>query len=135
MIFTLVTGPPCSGKSTFVQRSRGELDVVVDLDVLAVALGSPAMHDHESVYVSLAIEARLAILRRLFKRGANANVWYLSCSPSLEEQLHLPHVMNRVVMTTTREQCQQWALEAGRPETYRSLIDKWFADPAPGVTA
>lgn len=40
----VVTGPPCSGKTTHVRKHAGPLDVVIDLDAIAHALGYPAEH-------------------------------------------------------------------------------------------
>lgn len=127
MIFTLVTGSPCSGKSTFVQQSRGEHDVVVDLDALMIALGSPRLHGHDAPYLALAIAARLEALREIRRGRINANIWYVTCWPSPREQALLPRTLNRVVMPASREQCHQWARDSFRPAIYPALIDEWFA--------
>lgn len=41
MTVTVVTGPPCAGKSTYVREHAGQGDVVVDLDAIAQSLGYP----------------------------------------------------------------------------------------------
>ena len=44
-MITIVLGPPCGGKSTYVAEQAQSGDVVVDYDALAQALGSPTPHD------------------------------------------------------------------------------------------
>lgn len=127
MIFTLVTGPPCSGKSCYVQKMRGEGDIVFDLDALMIAFGSLSTHGHEKAYVALAVTGRIAALRELSFRGINANVWYISCWPSAAENGLFPRIMNRVQMTATIEECKRWAIDSGRPPIYQSLINQWFS--------
>lgn len=38
----VVTGPPCSGKSTYVDEHANRGDLVIDLDRIAYAVGYPA---------------------------------------------------------------------------------------------
>lgn len=37
----IVTGPPCGGKSTYVQERAQPGDIIVDMDVIALALTTP----------------------------------------------------------------------------------------------
>ncbi len=127
MIFTRVTGPPCSGKTTYVQKMRGELDIVLDLDAIMQALGSPVTHGHDKSYVYVANAARTACLRHILQKGVNANVWFITCWPSPEEQALIPRMTSRFQTTATAEECKRWAVNSGRPEIYAGLIDNWFA--------
>jgi hypothetical protein len=127
MIFTLVTGAPASGKSSYVQSVKGELDIVIDLDLIKVALGSPVTHGHDLVYGQVAMEARLAILRHIAQCGVNANVWYICCWPSQRELISFPRQMKHYKMPTLLDECKRRALEAARPEVYAGLIEEWFA--------
>lgn len=47
---TLVCGPPCAGKSTYVAEQANPGDTVLDIDVLAKLNGSPRDHGHEGRY-------------------------------------------------------------------------------------
>ena len=43
----VITGPPCSGKSTYVREHAQDGDVLVDFDAIAQALGSAVAHGSE----------------------------------------------------------------------------------------
>jgi hypothetical protein len=45
-VIVLVAGPPCSGKSTYVEQHAQPGDFVVDWDLIAQELGSTATHNH-----------------------------------------------------------------------------------------
>lgn len=47
---TLVCGPPCAGKTTYVAEQAKPGDTVLDIDVLAKLNGSPRDHGHEGRY-------------------------------------------------------------------------------------
>jgi hypothetical protein len=85
-VLTVVMGPPCSGKSTYVrERSRSE-DIVVDLDRLAVALSvedrESDPHDHPRHVLVVAIAAReAAILRALRFARTDKRVWVIHSDP------------------------------------------------------
>ena len=44
-MLTVVVGPPCAGKSTYIRRMARSGDVLIDYDALARALGSDRAHE------------------------------------------------------------------------------------------
>ena len=40
----VITGAPCSGKSTYIKEHKGKGDLVVDYDEIAFCLGSDESH-------------------------------------------------------------------------------------------
>jgi hypothetical protein len=67
-VIIIVTGPPCSGKSTYCRQHAGPDDVVIDLDVLATALSGPRpgqhTHTHSPASLAVARAARTAAIER-----------------------------------------------------------------------
>lgn len=123
MKVTLVTGAPCSGKSTHVARHKGPEDVVVDYDALCVALGSPVSHGHPRAIGRLGTVARDAVLRRLSGRGLWGRAWVIATDPDdslralADEEVRMP---------TSREECIRRAREAGRPSIWVQYIEDHF---------
>lgn len=84
-MITVVTGPPCSGKTTYVREHRTWDDVVLDFDVLAHALGHRHTQtviepDHPSV--DLARWGYTAILRTLLAKPPSYDVWIVNARPA-----------------------------------------------------
>jgi predicted kinase len=82
-VITIITGPPLSGKSTYVRDHAKPRDVVIDFDVLAQALGSDAHHDHHLWIAQVTAAAWGAAVRRaLAARGHDT--WIIDTSPTPE---------------------------------------------------
>lgn len=119
MDIRLVSGPPCSGKTTFAKKNMQPGDVIIDADLLAQALGSPSTHDHPGHTKALAAKLRDVATREAVK--GSYTTWVVSASP-LAEKL-IPH---------TKAYCQdpgiQTCLERakGRPHWTREAIKEWY---------
>ena len=83
MTVTVVVGPPCSGKSTFVAEHAADGDVVVDFDKLAVALGSKTSHDAPYAIRRVTHAAREAAID-LILAGIDSDAWIIHTSPTPE---------------------------------------------------
>lgn len=68
-MLTVVVGPPCAGKSTYVRRMARTGDVAVDYDALAAALGSDRAHEAPRAVADVAFHARDAAIARCIRKG------------------------------------------------------------------
>jgi AAA domain len=83
MTVRIVTGAPCSGKSTYIREHAKPGDVVIDLDRLALALsidGTPH-HDYPAHLRHVALGAREGAIARALKI-AGADVWIIQTNVS-----------------------------------------------------
>lgn len=81
---TIVCGPPCSGKTTYVQERANPADMVIDYDDIARQLGSPRTHNHDIKY-----HARVESIIRQACRAIGkieANAWVIRSLPSRDER-------------------------------------------------
>lgn len=81
-MLTVVTGPPCSGKTTYVTQHAQPGDITIDFDSLAVALGAPATHDYPSHIREVTFAARnAAISAAIGQHHCGATVWIIDTAP------------------------------------------------------
>jgi hypothetical protein len=84
-MITIVTGAPCSGKTTYVFENAKSGDVIIDMDRLALALTTDDIQDHNySPEVRrVAMEARAGAIKIAFRIAsvARANIWIVHTRP------------------------------------------------------
>lgn len=125
-MITVVTGPPCSGKSTYVRTHAKPGDIVIDFDTMAQAFGSPVPHDHTASVRHVTIQARRAAIAAALTVTA-ADVWVVDCNIS-PDRLHAYRRAGatiRVMRADTDELHRRAAKE--RPALWHRLIDQWQA--------
>lgn len=82
---TLVCGPPCAGKTTYVKQHAKRGDVVLDFDAIAHTLGSEANHDHsEEIWGETEALIRSAIAR--IGLAEDVTAWVIRCAPRRAER-------------------------------------------------
>lgn len=120
----LVMGPPCAGKSTFVRDHAASDELVIDYDVIAVALGSPDHHSHPDSFRPAVVRARGAVLT-MVRRGELPKVrrvWIVSSDPfAAKKYMHhrvelLDPGIDVVLERAARE----------RPGVWADLIRRWY---------
>lgn len=120
---TVVAGPPCAGKTTWVDAHRGPHDLVVDHDRLAVALGSEASHGHPPALLPFLIEIRDAVLARLRRPSEVERAWVVTTS-------HRPDLLvpdaEVVWLLVDEDTCLRRARASGRPREWQRLITEWW---------
>lgn len=119
----VVAGPPCSGKTTYVQAHATPGDLVVDYDQLAAALGSPDTHDHPEALHPFALEAREAVLARLRRPNHLRRAWLVTTSHTPEQLVEAAEVIE---LEVEQAEAHRRARAAGRPQLWHELIDDWF---------
>lgn len=123
---TVVTGPPCSGKTTHISRHAKPGDVVIDYDLIAVALGSPDSHDHPDHIRFIARQARHAAIKAALNAArGGATVWIIDSQPG-PGRLRSYHQAGAVIvcLTAAKEELHRRAKEAGRPTRWHAYIER-----------
>jgi hypothetical protein len=127
MTITVVLGPPCAGKSTFVAESAVDGDVVVDFDKLAIAFGSKTAHDAPCTIRSVAHVAREAAID-LILAGIDSDAWIIHSSPPPEWMTRYEAAGARIEeINPGMDVCLARASEGDRPAWTESAINRWYA--------
>lgn len=130
VMLTVVTGPPCSGKTTYVRQYALPGDVIIDLDAIAQALGSPVTHDHEPGIRKVALEARAAAIKMAISRHQHhgARAWIIESAPDQARRSWYASRDARFVdLSESPDELHRRAAESGRPVSAHSQIDSFLA--------
>jgi len=86
-VITVLTGPPCGGKSTYIRERAQQGDVIIDLDRIALALTVEGIPDHSAPehVMQVAISARSGAIRRALRLGKVADVWIIHTAPKPQD--------------------------------------------------
>lgn len=80
----VVTGPPASGKSSWITARARATDIVIDLDRLALALAGPGAPSwqHDPTLLKVAHRARFAAIDEAVKHRDQVDVYLIHTMPS-----------------------------------------------------
>ena len=89
-MLTVVTGPPCGGKSTYIKKNAQLGDIVIDMDEIAKALvfGEVGNHDYSDSVRAVARAARKGAVKQavIVSQGNRLGVWIIHTDPSVEDR-------------------------------------------------
>ena len=88
-MITVVTGPPCGGKSTYIRENAKPGDIVIDMDEIArsVVFGDVGSHDYSEKVRLVARAARNAAVKQalLVAQGERyLGVWIIHTDPGVD---------------------------------------------------
>ena len=115
---TLISGPPCAGKTTYARDNAGPNDVILDYDLIAQELGSTTTHGHAALHDATVMELN----RRLDASRTAPHVWLVKCEPTRTD---LARAAQHVRLDPGIDVCMERA-ELERPATWPALITAWY---------
>lgn len=122
----VVTGPPCAGKSTYVQENRKDKDVVVDYDLIAQALGCVEPHGSEGAIRTCALSARDRVTDLCVERDFDS--WVIRTElDSEDKELFRLAGAEFVELDPGEDECIARAKEDGRSDDCIEAIHAWYA--------
>ena len=130
MIFNVVTGAPCAGKTTYIREHKAPGDAVIDFDAIAVAFGADKPHECSELVKLAAKYARKGALDILIDNrdtGYTNDVWVAWAMPSDADRAkwrRLKAVFHD--LDTDKEECLRRAEEDGRPQRSINGIETYF---------
>lgn len=134
MGITLVAGPPCSGKSTWVRGNADAGALVIDYDRLAEAIGGGYGDDRLRPLVRRVCD--LIVGELAADPGRWGDAWLIRGAPTADERRRYRERLGAevVVLAVPADECKRRAVSAGRPSSWAQLIDAWWQryepDPA-----
>ena len=122
----IVSGAPCSGKSTYVKEHAKDGDLRVDYDIIAQALGSANSHAAEGHIKQAAFAAREGAIQTALK-NPELESWIIHTSPSEEHmKLYEKAGAEFINLDPGEDVCLERARNDNRPEQTYDGINKWY---------
>lgn len=128
MSLTIVCGPPCSGKTTYVEANRKDADIVIDIDAIARAI-DPSYRHWEGMLrgdlMNKAIRTRNAMLGALANRR-QGKAWFIVAAPAQEERDWWRERLGGevVLLHPGVDECKRRAIVRDTPNAIAG-IDEW----------
>lgn len=121
----LITGPPCSGKTTHAHRIADGHEIV-DFDAIARELGSPAQHQHAARWIAPAEAETQARIDRI-AADPNARAIVIRSAPKAQDRDTIARHLdaNQVLLLNPGEKTCR-ARAAARPSGTRRAVGLWY---------
>lgn len=124
----VVTGPPASGKTTWVRKRAKHGDIIIDLDAIAAALtvGSDG-HTHPHPVLRTAQRARSVAIDEAIKHSSTTDVYVIHTLPKPDTmQRYRDHGAQVVTIDPGRDVVEQRITEQ-RHHTAHAMAARWYA--------
>jgi predicted kinase len=137
----LVTGAPCSGKTTFVRERMQEGDLVFDIDDLWQMVSGQPRYTKPNALKAVVFNTRLAIKEQIAKgNGSWRNAFIIESLPlatdrKREAERYKAHNCEIITTEASREEClnRLYAMPNGRDiKAYEEFINNYFDDYTQG---
>jgi predicted kinase len=137
----LVTGAPCSGKTTFVRERVQAGDLVLDIDDIWQTVSGQPRYTKPSALKPIVFNLRLALKEQIAKgAGSWRNAYIIESLPlatdrKREAERYKAHNCEIITMEATREEClnRLYLMPNGRDiKAYEEYINSYFDDYTSG---
>jgi 5-methylcytosine-specific restriction protein A len=123
-LVTVVAGPPCSGKNTYVEQHAQPSDTVIDYDQIMAEISGRPMHQHDDACLDAALaerDRRIGLLLSTAQRG-----WIITASPFAAAR-HAYRCGRVLVLLPPQTACLERAAHA-RPPAWTDYIRRWYRE-------
>lgn len=135
---TIVAGAPCSGKTTYVAKHKGENDVVLDMDYLYQGLTYNSLYNKPMKLFGIVNGVYDYVIDRLARRCDDVEAWIITgeCNKAKLQATVKKLNARLVIMATTKTECKERLSRSGERQHLNTLlhkaIDDWYAELGDG---
>lgn len=124
----VVTGPPGAGKSTWIQGHAKAQDIVIDMDLMALAMAGPGAdhHDHPETLLKVVHRARFAAIREACQHLDTTDVYLIQTLPSARQRAEYKRLKARIIVVDPGRDIVMQRIEDMRQPGMKAVATKWY---------
>lgn len=129
---TIITGPPGSGKTTYVNEQRQWGDLIVDVDTLYSALSGLEWYEKPDALLPFVLEARDAVLDRLHSQSELRHAWIITSEANKDEleRMKARYSATVLVLEVSAAECLKRIASdprrSNKVEQWRPIVERWW---------
>ncbi|MFF4347541.1 hypothetical protein [Streptomyces sp. NPDC001530] len=124
----VVTGPPAAGKSSWIKAHAKADDIVIDLDLMALAMAGPGAdhHAHGDVLMRVVHRARFAALNEAYQHLDKVDVYVIHTQPSAKALAKYKRLDARIVTVDPGRDIVMQRVKAMRQPEMERVVSRWY---------
>ncbi|MEU0716828.1 AAA family ATPase [Streptomyces lavendulocolor] len=126
----VVTGPPAAGKSSWIRAHAKPRDVVIDLDLMALAMAGPGAdhHAHDPILLRIVHRARQAAIHEAERHLQDTDVYLIHTMPSTKARAKYKRLGARIVTVDPGEDIVRERVRLMRQPEMEGVVTRWYRD-------
>jgi len=127
-VLYVVTGPPASGKSSWIDAHATARDIVIDLDRITSALTGPGapQWNQDPTILRVAHRARYAAMDEAFTLRDRVDVYLIHTMPNAKAMARYKRLDARIVVVDPGETIVMKRIEAMRDPDMQRVATRWY---------
>ncbi|MEU0181785.1 AAA family ATPase [Streptomyces sp. NPDC006207] len=124
----VVTGPPAAGKSSWIRAHAKAVDVVIDLDLMALAMAGPGAdhHSHSDTLLKVVHRARQAAMYEAFKHLDTTDVYLIHTMPQAKAMAQYKRLGARIVVVDPGRAIVEQRVKDMRQSGMEAVVTRWY---------
>ncbi|MEU5284133.1 AAA family ATPase [Streptomyces sp. NPDC020755] len=125
----VITGPPASGKSSWIQARARPTDIVIDLDKIALALSGPGapQWNQDKLLIKVAQRARFAAIDEAVKHREETDVYLIHTMPSAKAKARYARLGARIIVVDPGRDVVMQRVRDMRADAMVAVVSRWYA--------
>ncbi|MFE2941029.1 AAA family ATPase [Streptomyces sp. NPDC059255] len=130
----VITGPPGAGKSAWIRAHAKPSDIVIDLDLMALAMAGPGAdhHAHTPELLRVVHRARQAALYEAEKVLDTVDVYVIHTMPQAKARARYKRLGARIVVVDPGEAIVRQRVRDMRQPAMEAVVTRWYAQHRKG---
>jgi dephospho-CoA kinase len=127
-VLYVVTGPPAAGKSSWIQAHATARDIVIDLDLMALAMAGPGAdhHSHTEVLTRVVHRARYAAIDEACQHLDKVDVYLIHTQPSAKALAKYKRLEARIITVDPGREIVMQRVKAMRQPEMERVVTRWY---------